>query len=521
MSRRDLDYRIQRMLDGKLDPEERESLLGEIDRDPELLELYWDYVVLHGAFDRLSKSTASLADYSDSASESTLVQRRKRQLKWSLLATAAVLALVAVVLQSTLIPPAPPAASLRTSPGSALEVFHASSEDEAPPSGVMQEGSRAKLTSGSLELSFANGVQAIVRGPADLTLQAEDRLHLQEGTAWFQVPAEAVGFEVRTEELTVVDLGTEFGVRSLVDRPDEVHVFKGEVEARVRNGKTPPVVLGAGKARTVLAGMRLEEIESDSSHFLQALPDSMPYLHWSFDEGPDFAAAKGGHPAAGDEASRFEGLENEQAFGRGTGRFGEALVATGAVAEATSGWSGVLGDAPRTIAHWIKLTPNELGTQVIAGWGSHNYSPYNWNPAFLTYLRRVEGSAVAGVSFGAYHLDGTTPLNDDEWHHLAVVYTGRLRPNGEPELTCYLDGRPETMVRKSSLEIVAGPDGKVTIDTATFSRNQDAIPVTLFPDGWDVPRPRHMPLSIDELYIFETALDEGQVKRLYQHNLVR
>jgi hypothetical protein len=41
--------------------------------------------------------------------------------------------------------------------------------------------------------------------------------------------------------------------------------------------------------------------------------------------------------------SRFEGLDNAQAFGRSEGRFGQALSATGAVAQAPSGWPGVAG----------------------------------------------------------------------------------------------------------------------------------------------------------------------------------
>ena len=116
-----------------------------------------------------------------------------------------------------------------------------------------------------------------------------------------------------------------------------------------------------------------------------------------------------------------------------------------------------------------------------------------------------------------FQADGTTPVNDDQWHHFAVVYTGRTRPDGEPELTCYLDGQPERMVRVSSLELYAETEGRVVIDTATA--NPEAIPVTLFPQGWaNSTRIRNFTMALDELFIFEAALSEQQIANLYRHN---
>ncbi len=95
-----------------------------------------------------------------------------------------------------------------------------------------------------MELEFASGVRGIVRGPADLTLQREDLLDLANGTAWFEVPADAVGFKVNTPDLILTDLGTEFGIISESNFLDEVHVFDGKVEVRNRYGlatyRTPP-----------------------------------------------------------------------------------------------------------------------------------------------------------------------------------------------------------------------------------------------------------------------------------------
>ena len=244
---------------------------------------------------------------------------------------------------------------------------------------------------------------------------------------------------------------------------------------------------------------------------------SKPIVHWSFDDGSAFADATGGHPASDGEVSRFQGLENAQAFGRTEGRFGQGLAATGTVAQAQSGWPGVAENGPRTIAHWIKLSPGGPETQVVVGWGSHALTPFHPNPAFLTYLWRRTGETVVGVSFGSYFLNGATPVDDDRWHHFAVVYTGRQLADGTPDLVCYLDGRPEPMSPSFRADIVS-PDEPGALSIRTAHSVPEAINLTLFPTNWDLRRSSHMPLSIDELYIFESALEEEQIKNLYQHN---
>ena len=50
-----------------------------------------------------------------------------------------------------------------------------------------------------------------------------------------------------TATMTVVDLGTEFGLLSLPGRPDEVHVLEGRVQLRMPQGTDGPE-LGAGEA---------------------------------------------------------------------------------------------------------------------------------------------------------------------------------------------------------------------------------------------------------------------------------
>lgn len=247
---RQIIRRIEDLFDGKLAPNERAALLAEIGRDPELLDIYWDDAVLEGAFARLSRSGMLLRADQAAITESALRGRGKRHLRWSLMAAAAVLALVAVALHLVSVRNAPPTVTLRLSPGSVFQVSHAMAEKESLP-GPLLPGSRARLDQGTVELTFASGVRSIVRGPAELSLYDAGNLFVRSGTAWFHVPAKAAGFKVQTPEMTVTDLGTEFGVRSRNGLAPEVHVFKGRVEVRTHGPVSVTETLGDGTARSV------------------------------------------------------------------------------------------------------------------------------------------------------------------------------------------------------------------------------------------------------------------------------
>lgn len=71
----------------------------------------------------------------------------------------------------------------------------------------------------------------VVEAPCDLRLLAKDRVALGEGAAWFEVSAEAVGFSVETQQLTVIDLGTAFGI--------DASRVRRRREDRIRTGRGP------------------------------------------------------------------------------------------------------------------------------------------------------------------------------------------------------------------------------------------------------------------------------------------
>jgi FecR-like protein len=101
---------------------------------------------------------------------------------------------------------------------------------ESGLTGHLQPGTVLKIERGLAEFKFQCGAQIILEGPSEVHLLSSRSARLVSGKLTASVPAEAVGFEILSPHGKVVDLGTEFGVRS-GNGLTEVYVFKGKVEA--------------------------------------------------------------------------------------------------------------------------------------------------------------------------------------------------------------------------------------------------------------------------------------------------
>jgi ferric-dicitrate binding protein FerR (iron transport regulator) len=98
------------------------------------------------------------------------------------------------------------------------------------PTGNLQAGRLLRIERGLAEIHFRCGARVVLEGPSVLKLISSKSVRLTSGKLTAQVPPAASGFEVLSPHGKVIDLGTEFGVRS-DDGSTEVYVFKGKVEA--------------------------------------------------------------------------------------------------------------------------------------------------------------------------------------------------------------------------------------------------------------------------------------------------
>lgn len=120
----------------------------------------------------------------------------------------------------------------------------------------LQAGDRLTLVSGFATLTTNHGALAELEGPCTVALVDHDNaLRLHSGRLIGRVDSErAKGFIVRTPQMDVIDLGTEFGV--VVDRDGRMlaEVFEGSVRVQAAAGAPQtfaPTVMSAGQSLAV------------------------------------------------------------------------------------------------------------------------------------------------------------------------------------------------------------------------------------------------------------------------------
>ncbi len=108
------------------------------------------------------------------------------------------------------------------------------------------------LREGLVHLTFDNGADIIIEGPATFQINSPTRLDLSVGQMTAHVPAPAIGFTVQTPHANVTDLGTEFGIKVSDDAETHAEVFTGKVRAVAPDSDHPDA---AAPNRTLEAGV--------------------------------------------------------------------------------------------------------------------------------------------------------------------------------------------------------------------------------------------------------------------------
>ena len=104
------------------------------------------------------------------------------------------------------------------------------------------------LETGLARLDFRNGATVTLQGPAKFEILSTDKTILNSGILTAFIPESAVGFEVITPTMDVVDLGTAFGVSVGGNGETDVCVFEGEVEVSLADGQDTPQLVSEGNA---------------------------------------------------------------------------------------------------------------------------------------------------------------------------------------------------------------------------------------------------------------------------------
>ena len=169
---------------------------------------------------------------------------------------------------------------------------------------------------------------------------------------------------------------------------------------------------------------------------------------------------------------------------RPDGCFGRALRFSGeGESVRLTGFKGILGSDDRTVSAWIRSTAT--GQHPIIAWGP-NAAGQKWT--FLMQNGHLRLEVTSGFR------EGTTILNDGEWHHVACTFADDGTPNAS-DLRLFVDGVEETNFAASSNQSI---QTTASIDVRVGSDVQD----------------RHFVGDIDDARVLPEALTPGQLLEL-------
>ena len=387
-----------------------------------------------------------------------------------------------------------------------------------PPSESLHRGNRLQLESGLAEIHFGNGAQVILEGPADLEIRGKSAGFLHRGRVSVRVPESAVGFTLDSPGGRVIDLGTAFGVHVGESGETQTEVFEGKVKVRASGDGQQMVLTENEKFSTTRSGWQ-KTLGINANAFVTNLPPQsasrISHIHWPLDENTGTTTAPIGDLLAPDSQPAL--LRNFNPLNQAPpqwveGAYGSALSFNGQGQTLETFYPGPVGDSARTVAFWLRLPKDfdpEQGYGIIS-WGDLAEEGNAWQISINPY--KHEGP-VGMLRVGIFPslVTGSTDLRDGRWHHCAVVLYKDERDDNRIPILLYVDGRMESTN-------VKGIFGSIHTSDRESSR-----PV------WVAKSLRHDDLSrsrgtgyfrgdLDEIYIFDGALNQRQIENLMLSN---
>lgn len=136
---------------------------------------------------------------------------------------------------------------------------------QAIQTGVPLRPGLLRLREGLAQIEFFGGASISLSAPAEIELVTADKAVLHRGVLKANVPPAARGFEIRTGDVLLEDLGTTFGLAVDKEMNADLVVFDGEVVATGRDGKA--VSLTDGQSARLAGGLAMRQPASGLGSF--------------------------------------------------------------------------------------------------------------------------------------------------------------------------------------------------------------------------------------------------------------
>lgn len=157
---------------------------------------------------------------------------------------------------------------------------------------------KLQLEVGLARLDFRNGATITLQGPAEFEIVSSLKTILSTGILTASIPESAVGFEVVTPSMDVVDLGTAFGVSVGANGETDICVFEGEVEVSLSDSEVAPQLVREGNAvRSRPESDRIASVHYSTERYEDAWPVTSGVLQATglmrfVSPGPDFVPGR-------------------------------------------------------------------------------------------------------------------------------------------------------------------------------------------------------------------------------------
>jgi hypothetical protein len=494
MTRKELERLVQGLADKTLTEEEFAALQDELKESAEARAFFRESMQVELLLgEAMHMRLPGMG--SDEGMARFLRQRQRRNVSRALLMAAAVLTVMALVLFWYSLAPQDHRMRVAFTPGSAWA-------GDLGEGGWLEPGEPLVVDYGVVEVRLSPAVRGIIEGPAEFVVRNPALLELRRGRAWFRIEEPGRGFQVHTPQCEIRDLGTEFGLTSRPNTPDEVHVFEGRVQVRARFAMKEERALKAGGALRVSPVGRWIDAQPDASAFLKTLPQGLPGIRFTFD-GRHPLRPEGEHPAvAGMMVHTHSGKPPVLV----DGVRGSALKLGEAANVVVTDWPGIAGDEPRTIACWVRCADRNDPFTTLVSWGAGTRDIPSRCKLMMADLPGHRGPLLR-FSLGHYvNFTGQTPLQRGRWHHVAVVFRGLQSEYGEM-VELYVDGRRD----KADSELTRPPKEDAQISTLIDAPDSQPLRIGAGPYGEIISR---FVGEIDEVVILPRAVSPVEVQGL-------
>jgi hypothetical protein len=374
-----------------------------------------------------------------------------------------------------------------------------------------------RLNSGLAQVVFYSGARVVLEGPAEFQIKSSGEAFCRAGRLTAEVPPQASGFQIRTPQIGVTDLGTVFGL-DVKDRQTELHVFKGRVEFQPANSlKKENLQEGSGAVAEVshpLHFITANRAEFASLFDLQAksvAAESQRCNQWRttsrwLNEDPsllvhfDFEHAPTAEWQLRNVSSRSKSMPDATIVGgewvEGRWPVKPALEFQNVNDRVRLSVSGEYESL--TLAAWVRV-------QGLDRQFSSLFMSEGFEAGTLHWLIRkdgVLGLTVIGQEPGKFQIvPSPSVLSLDQfgqWLHLAAVVDG-----GSKRVVHYLNGRP---VSEKALKVI--PPFRIgTAELGNWTARG-------FPNN-DPSLIRNFSGAMDEFCLFGRALNQREIQKLY------